>query len=443
MPHTLRSEVLSDAFKALLKHHDALRLRFEKRDTGWVQSIAEWKDNDETLIKHSDLSSLPPQSQREALEKAASEIQATLNLEQGPILRVVRFHLGAGAADRLLIAIHHLAVDGVSWRILLEDLDTAYSQLEAGEPVKLPLKTTSYKAWSEHLQDYAQSETLLTELDYWRALGERQFIPLPQDKQCAPNENTLATTAICTVNLDEKTTEDLLHKVPDAYHAEINDILLTALLLACHQWTGEKTLLLDLEGQGRGQLFDDVDLSRTAGWFTTIFPVQLTLESATDLGASLKSIKEQLRQIPNKGIGYGLLRYCNKNSSVTQALEKLPAPQVGFNCLGQVDQITQKGNPFQSAKESAGISHRPQQTRMHVIDLYSGVINGCLAIDIHYSTAIHEEQTINNLSACLTRNLQALVEHCSSPDAGGYTPSDFPEAGLSQDQLEALFDELK
>lgn len=441
IPSRLKTELLSAAFKALLAQHDALRLRFSKINKGWLQSIQVVDNNEPLLFEYIDLSSLSRQSQTQVLVEHASAIQTTLNIEQGPILRAVRFNMGV-QADRLLIVVHHLAIDGVSWRILLEDLETAYTQLSSGKAVKLPEKTSSYKAWSEYLQDYAQSEALIAELNYWSRTGQQDMLPIPQDKQWLAAENTLASAATCSVNLDEASTQDLLNKVPQAYNTEINDVLLTALTSAFYDWTKNKTLFIELEGHGREHLSDNIDLSRTVGWFTSIFPVELTLESDSDPGAALKSIKEQLRQIPNKGIGYGLLRYCTQETSAIKTIYNLPVPQLRFNYLGQLDQITGEKKFFQWAKESPGDDRSLKQQRPILIDINSMVINGCLNVDMEYSMAVHSDETINALASSLIENLKNLINHCLSPNVGDYTPSDFPEAGLDTKRLDDLLERL-
>ena len=190
-------------------------------------------------------------------------------------MRVALFNLGENQTSRLLFVIHHLVIDGVSWRILLSDLQTAYQQLSQGKTIQLPLKTTSFKQWSEHLQIYANSHEL-SEFYY--------HLPSSKSKELRKDfPNIIATSERIEIVLSPEHTQALLKEVPTAYNTQINDILLTALVQTFAQWTGEASLLIDLEGHGRTELFDNLNLSRTVGWFTNIFPVNLDLEELSDI----------------------------------------------------------------------------------------------------------------------------------------------------------------
>ncbi|MEO0489099.1 MAG: amino acid adenylation domain-containing protein, partial [Cyanobacteria bacterium J06659_2] len=257
---------LEQAVQTLLAHHDALRLRFVYEQAGWQQHSTE--PNQVTPLTRINLSTVPAADQGLALSTAAAELQASLDLSSGPLVRVVHFDLGADKPSRLLLIIHHLVVDGVSWRILLEDLQVAHRQLSQGNAVHLPPKTTAFQYWAKQLQDYAQSERQQQELDYWLALAQRPMPAIPMD--FPKGDNTIAQARTVRVVLSKAETLALLQEVPAAYRTQINDVLLTALVQATGQWTGERALFLDLEGHGREDLFEDVDLSRTVGWFTTI-----------------------------------------------------------------------------------------------------------------------------------------------------------------------------
>jgi non-ribosomal peptide synthase protein (TIGR01720 family) len=250
----------------------------------------------------------------------------------------------------------------------------------------------------------------------------------------------LANTAQVTVSLSLEQTRALLSEVPKAYRTQINDILLTALIQSFVQWTGEKVLLINLEGHGREELFEEVDLSRTVGWFTSLFPVLLDLNSVSnDTGASLKAIKEQLRRIPQHGIGYGLLRYLNLEAA--SRLQALPQAQVSFNYLGQFQAFSSE--PLLGyAPEESGAVQSAANPRSHLLDINSLISEGQLQIDWQYSENYHRRSTIERLAQSFIMALQALIAHCQSPDAGGYTPSDFPEADLSQEMLDDLINEL-
>ncbi|MBH8578113.1 amino acid adenylation domain-containing protein [Nostocaceae cyanobacterium CENA369] len=448
VPANLQPELLQQALQKLLYHHDALRLRFVQQDEKWQQYNS---DVDEVSLDIADLSHLPQGEQLKAIAVKADSAQRTLNLADGPLMRVVLFQLG-NSAGRLLIVIHHAAVDGISWRILLEDLSQAYKQLEVGKTIQLPAKTTSFKEWAMRLQDYARSQELRLQLDYWLESMRFPTAPLPLDYTAATQENTVASSRTVSVHLSVEQTRALLQDVPSAYNTQINDVLLTALAQTFTRWISSPSLLIDLEGHGREDLFEDVDLSRTVGWFTSIFPVLLRLEAQDDIKEVLKSVKEQLRQIPNKGIGYGILRYlsideCDSEALLRNAerhqLQALPKAQVSFNYLGQYDQTQLATLGWKYACESSGSIHSPQGQRSHLITVDGLVIEGRLKLEWYYSEKFHRRKTVEHLAHEYIAALEAIIAHCLSPEAGGYTPSDFPDVEFSQEALDELLAEIE
>jgi amino acid adenylation domain-containing protein/non-ribosomal peptide synthase protein (TIGR01720 family) len=433
VPPTLDAERMAQAVDHLLAHHDGLRLRFAREQTGWRQSYAEQEQS--AVFSRVDLSGVVKAEQKSAIESAATNLQTSLSVTEGPLVRVAFIDLGAGQPGRLFIVIHHLAVDGVSWRILLDDLRTAYEQLTQGVAVKLPPKTTSYKRWSELLKDHAQSETLRQELNFWLARATREVGRLPVDYQ---GTNTEASARTVSLRLDEDETRALLQEVPAAYNTQINDVLLTALVQTFARSTGERRLLIDLEGHGREEIFEGVDLSRTVGWFTSVFPVLLELQARDVSGEALKSIKEQLRTIPNHGIGHGLLRYLAEDSQIEKRLGELPQAEVCFNYLGQWEPVPAENPSLAQAQESAGSPRSGDGQRSYLHDVSASVINGQLKMNWTYSKNIHNRTTIEGLAQSYRTYLRLLIEHCQSPDAGGFTSSDFPTANLSQKELDKL-----
>ncbi len=424
--------LLKQAVQHLMEHHDALRLRFTPIESGWQQVNAGLNAVEAVPFSYIDLSSIPAAERESVLESTTSELQASLNLAEGPLIRVALFDFGDNQPDRLLIVIHHLAVDGISWRILLEDFQQIYQQLSQGEVVQLPPKTFSFMQWSESLQDYACSERLQQERNYW--LQRSHDSRLPVDNPNGANTVALAETVSVALNVEE--TRALLQDVPSAYQTQINDVLLTALVQTFAEWTHEQSLLLDLEGHGREAIHKDIDVSRTVGWFTTIFPVLLTLEGISHPGEALKAIKEQLRGVPNRGIGYGVLRYLSKNTQITQQMQSLPQAEVRFNYLGQFDQALSESSLFKWVNPTTDTSRSPRGNRRYLIDINGFVLGGALQLEWTYSKQIHQRSTIEQLAQDFVEALQALISHCQSPEAGGYTASDFPEANLSQKDLE-------
>jgi amino acid adenylation domain-containing protein/non-ribosomal peptide synthase protein (TIGR01720 family)/FkbM family methyltransferase len=443
----LNLDALRRAFTHLVAHHDALRLRFTVTDDGWQQSNAGAESNE--FFSVVDLSAVPAQEQATAIEEHAAGMQASLNLDTGPLLRVCYYELGAEEAARLLIIIHHLAVDGVSWRILLEDLEAAYSQSAAGEQVSHPAKTTSYKEWAERLQEYAQSAAVKEQQAYWEGVEARarQVKRLPVDMAGGVNEASAAGTV--EVSLSGEETEALLTRVPEVYRTEINDVLLTALVEAMGQWTGERRIVVEMEGHGREEIADSVDVTRTVGWFTTHYPVVVEVEEGAGVGEALKAVKEELRAVPERGLGWGLLRWMRadgESGASGAAVEGSGGERAGagvgaeisFNYLGQFDQMFSESSPFVIAQESAGAERSLEGSRRHLIEINAMVVGGKLRIGWGYSNAIHDEATIENLARNYVEALRRLIEHCVSTQAGGYTPSDFPEFQWNQTDLDEM-----
>jgi len=426
-----RVDLLEKSLGRLTEYHEALRLRFEREDQGWKQTIAARETH--RILECVDLSVLTPEAQTAEIERIANEAQSSLDLTEGPIIRAVYFDLGKGRSHRLLIAIHHLAVDGVSWRILLDDLQRAYEQLQRGDEVKLPSKTLSFKRWSELLNAHAHSATVLRELEYWTAERRRNVAKLPVDRD---GNNSAGSARSLPVALSAGETRLLLQEVPRAYRTQINDVLLAALAQALSEWTRDKRVLVDVEGHGREEIIEDCNVSRTAGWFTTIFPVLLEVSNSSVPGETLKSVKEQLRRVPNRGIGYGLLRYLRGDETVSSELEKLPRAEVSFNYLGQLDQIFRDDtSSFALTNDAAGKSRSELGRRKYLIDIDGGVRDGRLQMEWVYSEELHARQTIEVVAENFNRKLRRLIEHCVLREVREYTPSDFPLVNLNERQL--------
>ena len=439
VPSNINLEILEQVWQQLLRHHDALRLRFSQTNSTWQQIHT--APSDSNTISYFDFSTIPDRELENTIESTANSLQTSLNLSEN-LVQVALFFLGNEKKARLLIVIHHLVVDGVSWRILLEDLQNCYEQLSLGLAIKLPAKTTSFKDWAQKLTLYAQSEVLKSELAYWLSESDESISLLPVDY--AQGVNTAASTSTVSVSLNSAQTLSLLQDVPKAYKTQINDVLLTALVLVLSKWTNSKSVSFNLEGHGREDIIDGVDLSRTIGWFTTIFPVVLKLEAVDkdNIGNALKSVKEQLRAIPNKGIGYGLLRYLNSDAEISAQLQTIPASEISFNYLGQFAQVLNTSSMMQLASESSGISQSLQGQRSTLLDINAIIANEELKIHWAYSTNIHQHETIENIAQEFVETLGEIIAHCLSPENGGYTPTDFPLVKLNQLELDGVLARL-
>ncbi|HZW29206.1 MAG TPA: amino acid adenylation domain-containing protein, partial [Isosphaeraceae bacterium] len=318
----------------LAQRHDALRLRFRRGPDGWQQHLLEAPAGPPPLACVN-LAAMPADDQARAVRAHADHLQASLDLEAGPLWRVAWFDLGPDRPGRLLLVIHHLAVDVVSWRVLMEDLETAYSQVAAGRPIDLGSPTSSFGQWAVALGAYAESAALRQEAAWWLEQARRPSASLPVDR---PGEhNGRESLRTITVELTAQLTDRLLREAPRAYRMTVPEVLLSAMAQVLAEWTGRSEHRIDVEGHGREvePVGRGLDLSRTVGWFTSLYPVVLELGAGAAPAEALKAVKEQLRAVPGNGLGYGVLRYLGEEAT-RGALAEAPAAEVVFNYLGQV-----------------------------------------------------------------------------------------------------------
>ncbi|MEL4894315.1 amino acid adenylation domain-containing protein [Crocosphaera sp. Alani8] len=425
----LNPNYLEKALHHLLIHHDALRLRFRKQGQTWEQFYGDVEDD--VCFLTVNLENLESKAQKDAIESISSKLQTMLNLSQGPSLRGAWFDLGKGHKSRLLLIIHHLVVDSVSWRILLEDLITVYQQLSQQTEVKLPAKTTAYQTWANELVNYSQSEKL--DSDLW-SISETFSLPINNP---TIDNNIVEQSDRISLTLSVAQTRALQEEVASAYHAQINEIILAALYQTISQWIGQRSLIIDLESYGREDISENINLSRTVGWFTAIFPLKLELKSINSLGDVIKSVKEQYRKVVKQGINYGILRY------IGQKIPNNRESPFNFNYLGEVDRITSQGFILGVAEESTGWVRNPQGTRRYLLEITGAIVQKQLQLTFTYNRQIHHRQTIEGLGQKVVSTLEAFIVHCQSSNTGGYTPSDFAAANLNQKQLDQFLNKLK
>ncbi|MFI9262198.1 amino acid adenylation domain-containing protein [Streptomyces sioyaensis] len=407
----LDADALERALESVMEHHDALRLRFDHTASGWTQTHDAGQASD--LLERHDLSALPETELWEEFRRRADRLQRAVDPKRGPLLRGALFDLGVEHGQRLLLVVHHLAIDGVSWRILLQDLGDAYRSVAAGERVVLPLKTTSYQEWAARLQQYASTSEALGELGHWTR--PRAAAALPRDHA---GSNSMSSFGSVTLNLGREETGALLRDVTRIFDARINDVLLTAVAQALHAWTGSDAALIALEGHGREDLFADVDLSRTVGWFTSIFPVALCLEGCQGWSAKVARVREQLATVPNRGIGYGILRYLG-SAEVQENLRTLFQPEISFNYLGQFDSSAPGLGRYADDAEPTGRSVDPEGLRAHLIDIIASVQAGSLSLTVNFSKNIHDDVTATTLATNIVSALRDLVQEVHGQAAAG------------------------
>jgi amino acid adenylation domain-containing protein/non-ribosomal peptide synthase protein (TIGR01720 family) len=434
----LDERIMSDVFEHIQIHHDALRMQYHFQGEKVIQ-----ENRDARVISRLEVVDLRGEADAlEKLEGHCSRVSGSLYPEQGPLVKAVLFKMRDD--DRFFIVAHHLVVDGVSWRILLEDVASAYKQRIQGKKIELPLKTESFKLWAEKIREYCNSESLLKEKTYWKRLETFGGKAIPVDFPSPTN--LYADQAILSCKLTKEDTEAFLTKVNHAYHAEVSDILLTALARAIGNLYGEKSLLIGLEGHGRetppASVFTNenhagsFDVTRTVGWFTSIYPALLTLPDSGEIGVHIKHIKETLRKIPNKGFGYGIVKYLtapeNKKDVSFQT-----SPQIIFNYLGSFDGAI-GGGIFKSVREFTKNTIHPELERTHALDIEGRIIDGMLELSIACNTRSYKQQTVEKLLQTFRDELQSIIAHCAARKITELTPSDLTYKALSQQELNTI-----
>ena len=461
VPAGIGEDVLAGALAAVLDHHDALRLRLV---TGGAAG-ADWSLEilppgavvAGEVLRRVAVAGLTGDALSAAMSAAADAAVARLSPQAGRVVEAVWFDGGGAAEGRLLLVIHHLAVDGVSWRILVPDLAAAYAALEGGAVADLGPRGTSYRRWAHELAVQARSPSRVAELEHWRRTLAEPSLRLFEGSLEAERDVAGAARHV-TLELAASVTGPLLTAVPAAFHGGINDVLLSALALAVAAWgrrhrrPGGPAVVLDLEGHGRAEGFAGVDLSRTVGWFTSLYPVRLdaqgldldeALAGGPALGRAVKRFKEQLRAVPDGGLGYGQLRHLNGETAAV--LAGCGAPQLGFNYLGRFAGSGGSSAAFGPAPETGALGGGgdPGMPVPHGVEVNALTVAGAdggavLRATWSFAPALIEGSAVEELARGWFAALEALVRHAAQPGAGGRTPSDLPLVALSQAEIERL-----
>src|SRR6184192_908300 len=457
VPSCLREDHLLSALQTVLDHHDALRLRLdgsggsgecelEVRPPGAVLAA--------TCLRRVDICGLDAGAREGCIYEHALAAQSRLSATAGVLLQAVWFDAGAEQAGRLLVMIHHFAVDGVSWRILVPELAAAWEAIARGGVPVLGVRGSSFRRWAQQLVSHAHEARCIGELSFWTGILSEPSLLLV-DGSLDPARDVMGTAGELTLTLPAAVTEALLKRVPGAFHAGINHVLLTALGLSLVQWCRRRergaghAVLIDVEGHGREEVLADIDLSRTVGWFTSLFPVRLdagaisvaeALAGGPALGRALKLIKEQLRGVPNNGLGYGLLRYLNQQTG--SQLARFASPQIGFNYLGRF--TGGLGADWARAPEAVrlGGGGDAGMPLAHCIEVNALTLEDAegakLTATWSWAPALVSEAEVRDLAQRWFDALEALVRHAAAPGAGGRSPSDLPLVVLSLGEIEWL-----
>ncbi|MEH1919452.1 amino acid adenylation domain-containing protein [Nostoc sp.] len=419
---SLKPEIIAAALRVIAAHHDIFRLRFQKEEGIWRQFYTE----DEAAFTFEVVEQVLDYNDE------VSRLQRSLDLRNGPLARVAWLSLGEESPPRLLIVVHHLIVDGISWRILTQDLATVIAAIIQDKSPILENQTTSFKDWSEFLQSFAKSSAIQKEKQFWLNVLKDETARLPLDFPKAEAQNFESSVRTISRKLTKAQTNALLTKANKAYRTQPQELLLAAVSKTISNITKGHTIQILMEGHGREEISPDLDITNTLGWFTTLYPLRLDLSSSADEGFFIKGAKEKIRSVPQRGIGYSLLKYLQSEPITLNC-----TPEISFNYLGQVRDSGQN-KLFRLLNEDSGLSHDPEGLRPQLIEVLSIIVDGELQVDWLYSANLHQEETVSQWADNFQENLLQILTHCNQPNVCTFTPSDFPLVPINQSFLDVL-----
>ncbi|MGI9245043.1 MAG: amino acid adenylation domain-containing protein [Verrucomicrobiales bacterium] len=434
---TPEPELLGRALSAWAGQHEMLRAGFERgADGSWRQEIAPshgWDIPWEHL-------ELPPDHDRGAAEdflrEAIGRRQGEFKFDGSPLVRVIYLTSSDGGGGWLGIILHHLVTDAISWSALVEDLDSLLAQDLESALASLPPRSVSFAAWARQLESTAGSQPLLEELDYWDTTAPA-LLELGKTTADGSSVITEETAGRQEISLPAQLTSTLLGEANRAYRTTSEELLLTAFLLALDPGGTDRNqaIRFAIERHGRSP-----EVSRTVGWFTHVHPVEVGLQLSGDHGAFLKEVKESLRAVPGEGRGFGLLRYQCPDQGVRERLADLPGEQFLFNYLGGT--ALHEGVPTRvitSVNCCDEASRAPQNQRPYGLEINLRVTGDRLVLAAIYDENRFATNLVRGWLEAWCHQCEALAGHCLGDESGGLTPSDFPDAKLDSDELDALF----
>jgi len=416
----INQDILMKALNKLVQHHDMLRAMYE----GTRQKIKPFKENEGFDLYVHDYRDIADEVQlAKEMDCASNDIQRSINLGTGPLFKVGLFQ--TQTKDYLLLSIHHLVVDGVSWRILTEDFTTSYQLLENGQQVSLPQKTNAFREWSGALEHYLESERLRREIPYWKEV-ETDI----ERGNMMPISNERSRVEILNIVLSEAQTAQLLYEAPQVYHAELNDILLTSIARGIASVTDNQIVSLNMEGHGREDIGEDLAIDRTVGWFTSVYPVVIKEINGT-IERDIQQVKETLRRIPNYGIGYGVLK--SLGEKILEGIQ----PTVTFNYLGEFVANEQDGC-FTTSQIFSRNDVSEESTFGTKIAINSMIAEGMLNIVMIYDASQYSNDLMDNLQQEINKQLEDVLAHCLSITSPEHTASDFGELKWSHEAFKGV-----
>lgn len=424
LKHDTATEKLEIILNELIKHHDSLRINYNSI-TGELFYNNEYLNKYYNIQEH-DLTNLLYSMQIDRMALLADELKSSFNIENEVLIKACVFELGQHE-KKFLITAHHLAVDGVSWRIILEDINTMVKQINNGQGIMLPSKTHSYQEWTKVIENYCDY-VIDKEKSYWEQILGKDF-SFPADFNVG--EDTVDSSCTIAVQMDEELTKCLLTKADLSYNTEPKDLLITSLLRTIKEFTGSEDIIIELEGHGRDDIFEGIDISRTVGWFTSLYPFYIKLKKE-NLSDQIKEVKEEIRKVPNNGIGFGILKYMSK------ALKGNDQKYIRFNFLG--DFTSEHDNSYVNLlKDRLGSDYDKRNRLTCIIDMNCLIVDGKLNVLLTYSKNKFSQNTMERYINSYINDLKIIIDYCCDKESVEFTPSDFDTVDITLEELDSLF----
>ena len=416
-------------FDKLVEHHDSLRAIFTKSVGNYSKNITGLRDdvfsiNSYFINENEDIAT--------KINELGNQYQTELDIEKGKLMNIVI--VNGIEESYLLVIIHHLVIDEVSWHVLLEDFNIGYEQLKANQPISFGDKTDSYKSYSENLVNFSEEGNVNKEKSYWSNViksindynsGEKLIAEFIYEKNMD-----------IQLTISDDNTYSLLHDSNRAYNTQIQDLLLAALAMTIKSWKQKDIAVFDLESHGRENLYEETDVTRTIGWFTSIYPVVIPVDDVNDIKKNIIKVKEIIKKVPKSGIGYGLLKYVLKDPAFQTA-----RPKICFNYLGVVSEA-KRDNKFVTSSLQGGKEIGPKYKSDYYLEINCQVINNKLEISFSCSELEFNETDAKQLAQDYKMNLLKIMNHCMTKKEPEITPSDLSTESIDSDFMEEIFDNL-
>lgn len=448
LEHPMNTAKLEDVFRILLRQHDALRIRFEHIDGRWLQYNEDVDLESNNVLEVIDLSDADTTGVQEVICRESERVQASLDIRSARMIKAVYFNTGDASPHRLLIVIHHLVTDGLSWGILLNDM-LYYYKYEGPLQNGFLRKTSSFLLWAETLKKSAGSEKVIAAYDYWRRIIEEGNTQIPA--RYTASDAFESTTDSVAASLPAEYTDRLLRDSSLLFSAQPLEVILSAVAQVLLRWSRNEKMLICIESHGREQISNDLNLSRTVGWFTNIYPVLVRRTTKGRFSDAVSSVKEQLSGLEGRGIEYGLLRYLSEEGSGVNRNSLSFSQQVLFNYWGQSVESVLKTLPFKPARENRGPERGGGNQVPYLLEITAGISEGQLQFEWSFSTSRFERKLIDRLSKKVISKLKYIFSSSddtapltgtrkvsAAPDTGGDDSLGLGDFGLDRNDLESI-----